>query len=78
LLLFRHKARWSSVGEVLVYVFVVSLLGLADLWMTLLLLATPMHAWEVRSIAAFMGLVFNFLGRKYLVFPEPGAGPWRA
>jgi dolichol-phosphate mannosyltransferase len=78
LLLFRHKARWNSVGEVLVYVLVVSLLGLADLWMMQLLLAAPMHAWEARSIAAFMGLAFNFLGRKYLVFPEPGAGPWRA
>jgi glycosyltransferase involved in cell wall biosynthesis len=78
LLLFRHKARWSSAGEVLVYVFVVALLGLADLWMTQLLLATAMRAWEARSIAALMGLVFNFLGRRYLVFPEPGAGPWRA
>ncbi len=78
MLLFRHKSRWNSAGEALVYLFVVALLGLADLWMTQHLLATTFHAWKAKSIAAFMGLVFNFLGRKYLVFPEPGAGPWRS
>jgi dolichol-phosphate mannosyltransferase len=78
LLLFRHKARWSSAGEVLVYVFVVGLLGLADLWMTQLLLVTHMSAWKAKTIAALTGLVFNFLGRKHLVFPEPSAGPWQA
>jgi glycosyltransferase involved in cell wall biosynthesis len=78
MLLFRHKSKWNSAGEALVYLFVVTLLGLADLWMTQLLLATTIHAWKAKSAATFMGLVFNFLGRKYLVFPEPGAGPWRS
>ena len=76
--LFRHRARWSSVGEVLMYFFVVAILGLADLWMTQMLLAATWQPVFARSIAALMGLVFNFLGRKYLVFPEPVAGPWKS
>ncbi|HBD09524.1 MAG TPA: glycosyl transferase, partial [Syntrophobacteraceae bacterium] len=76
--LFRHRARWTSVGEVLIYLLVVIILGLADLWMTQLLLAEIWQPWLARSATALMGLVFNFLGRKYLVFPEPAAGPWKA
>jgi dolichol-phosphate mannosyltransferase len=76
--LFRHRARWTSVGEVLMYFFVVAILGLADLWMTQVLLAATWQPGLARSTAALTGLVFNFLGSKYLVFPEPGAGPWKS
>ncbi len=76
--LFRHRARWSCAGEVLIYLVVVAMMGLADLWMTQTLLAATLPAWQARFTAALMGLVFNFLGRKYLVFPEPGSGPWKS
>jgi dolichol-phosphate mannosyltransferase len=76
--LFRHRARWTSVGEMLIYLLVVAILGLADLLMTQVLLAATWQPVFARSIAALMGLVFNFLGRKYLVFPEPVAGPWKS
>jgi dolichol-phosphate mannosyltransferase len=76
--LFRHRARWTSVGEVLIYLLVVAILGLVDLLMTQVLLAATWQPVFARSIAALMGLVFNFLGRKYLVFPEPVAGPWKS
>ena len=76
--LFRHRARWTSVGEMLIYLLVVAILGLVDLLMTQVLLAATWQPVFARSIAALMGLVFNFLGRKYLVFPEPVAGPWKS
>jgi putative flippase GtrA len=76
--LFRHRARWTSVGEMLIYLLVVAILGLVDLLMTQVLLAATWQPVFARSIAALMGLVFNFLGRKYLVFPEPIAGPWKS
>jgi hypothetical protein len=35
-------------------------------------------AWLAKTIASIGVLFFNFLGRKYLVFPEAPAGPWKA
>jgi hypothetical protein len=31
-----------------------------------------------KSVACVVGLIFNFVGRRYIVFPEPPSGPWRA
>lgn len=77
LLLFRHKARWSSVGEVLIYVLLTGLIGLLDLEATRFFydMGTGPGASKLAAIA--LGLILNFLGRRYLVFPEPSRGPWK-
>jgi glycosyltransferase involved in cell wall biosynthesis len=69
-LLFRHKARWNSAVEILVYVLVVTTAGVLDLGITRALWAMGHPAWLSKSIASFVGLVFNFGGRRFLVFPE--------
>jgi glycosyltransferase involved in cell wall biosynthesis len=33
-------------------------------------------AWFAKSATCLIGLVFNFIGKRYLVFPEKPAGPW--
>ena len=75
--LFRHKAKWSSASEILVYIFVVGLVGLLDFGATKLLLSMGAAAWMAKSVGCLIGLAFNFSGRRYFVFPEPTAGPWR-
>jgi dolichol-phosphate mannosyltransferase len=67
-LLFRHKARWNSAGEVLVYLAVVAMAGVLDLGVTQFLYDLGLAPWLAKSAASFMGLVFNFLGRRFVVF----------
>ena len=69
-LLFRHKARWNTVTEVLVYGVVVTVVGALDLWITTMLWALGNPAWLAKGIASLVGLIFNFAGRRFWVFPE--------
>ncbi|MFC1577591.1 glycosyltransferase [Thermodesulfobacteriota bacterium] len=77
-LLFRHKAKWNSIGEIFVYILVVCLVGLLDFGATKLLLSMGTSAWLAKSVGSLIGLAFNFSGRRYFVFPEATAGPWRS
>ncbi len=76
-LLFRHKARWSSGGELLMYLLVVVGSGGIDLVLTQWLMLLPgVQPWLAKGVASLLVLVVNFLGRKYLVFYEPATRPW--
>jgi putative flippase GtrA len=77
LILFRHKARWNSMSEFVIYWLVVGLVCLLDLGITNSLIAVGTSAGSAKLLASLIGLVFNFLGRRALVFPEPPSGPWR-
>lgn len=77
LILFKHQARWSAFLEWLTYAFVVICIGWFDLFMTKEFLSmgfTPSISKTTSIAAAF---ILNFLGRKFLVFPEKSSGPWR-
>ena len=76
--LFRHKAKWKTLGEVLVYVLVVFLVGAIDFGATTILLNMGTAPLTAKFSACIAGLLFNFLGRRYFVFPEPSLGPWRS
>lgn len=78
LLLFRHKARWSSVTEIFLYLLIVCLIGILDFSMTKLFLALDFVPWESKSPASLITFILNFLARRTLIFPEPPAGPWKA
>ena len=69
-LLFRHGARWHSPAEVLVYGLVVIAAGALDLGVTRTLWAAGNPTWLSKSVASLMGLFFNFIGRRFWVFPE--------
>ena len=75
LLLFRHKARWTSTAEVLVYLAVV--LGGAgfDWAATQGMMAAGFPAVVSKAVAAAAGVIYNFLARRYLVFPEKRPAP---
>jgi glycosyltransferase involved in cell wall biosynthesis len=67
-LLFHHKARWNAPGEVCMYLLVVALVGLLDVGVTRGFVAEGVQPWLAKSLASLVGLVFNFLGRRYAVF----------
>lgn len=76
-LLFRHKARWSSAGEVLIYFLLTGMIGLMDLETTVFFHDLGASPPASKLLAIALGLVLNYLGRRYLVFPEPPRGPWK-
>jgi dolichol-phosphate mannosyltransferase len=77
LLLFRHRARWDSVNEFVIYWIIVGLVCLLDLGITKLFLSLHFGPSLSKILASMLGLVFNFMGRRFLVFHEPPSGPWK-
>ena len=69
-LLFRHKARFDTIGEILAYVLIVALSGLADVAMTTALMRAGIGGLWAKASASALVLIINFLGRKYFVFKE--------
>lgn len=74
-LLFRHKARWSAANEILAYGVVVTVAGVLDFGLTKMLWTRGHPAWLSKSIASLVGLLLNFVGRRFWVFPEKPRGP---
>lgn len=77
IILFRHKARWNSMTEVLIYVLVVSTVCVLDLGITKTLIASGIVPAASKLVASLAGLILNFLGRRLFVFPEPPPGSWK-
>ncbi|MBI3417523.1 MAG: bifunctional glycosyltransferase family 2/GtrA family protein [Verrucomicrobia bacterium] len=77
LLLFRHRARWNSVAEVLIFAGTVAVIGFFDRQITLELADRGWTPLVAKLVATATGVVLNFVGRRWLVFPEPGNGPWQ-
>lgn len=69
-LLFRHKARWSSGGEIAAYLATLAIMGAFDAGITLGLAGAGMPPLLSKTLAAVFGFLGNFLLRRYLVFPE--------
>jgi putative flippase GtrA len=76
LFLFRHGARWSTPWELLTYAAVVAVVGTIDALATVQLMNAGMSAATAKVTASAVGLVLNFLGRRFIVFPDRRPGPW--
>lgn len=71
-ILFRHKARWTTTGELLSYLITLAIMGAFDVGITVFLVNVGIHPTVSKSLAALFGFFGNFILRKYLVFPEKG------
>lgn len=69
-LLFKKHVRWRSWTEKFVYYTAVTGIAAIDVVMTKGLIAMGMTAAGSKLTASGVGLVLNFLVRRYLVFPE--------
>src|SRR5262249_25935546 len=76
-LLFRHQARWKPPMEVLVFVMVVTLGAAIDFVCTKGLITAGAWPPLAKLTSTAVGLVLNFTGRRYLVFPEASNPDWR-
>ena len=75
-ILFRHEARWNSKVEILVYLMVVSFACLLDLAITKFFISINLSAVVSKLFATIIVFMVNFLGRRFIVFPEPTSGEW--
>ena len=71
-ILFRHKARWNTLGEMLMYLLTISIMGGFDLGITMYLAKLGLTPLFSKTLATIFGFFGNFLLRRYLVFPEEG------
>jgi putative flippase GtrA len=73
-ILFRHKARWNTAGELFWYVVSVMIMGAVDFGLTRFLIGFvpffSMHWSGAKFLASVIGFVGNFALRKMLVFGE--------
>lgn len=69
-LLFRHKARWSTFGEILTYIITLIIMGALDFACTKGMLIVGLSAFWSKTISSVIGVFGNFLLRKYFVFKE--------
>ncbi len=74
--LFRHKAKWGTVAEPLVYLGVVSVLGIVDLGITSSLVVVGLGAGFAKSLSTVIVFVLNFAVRRFIVFPEKSRPSW--
>jgi dolichol-phosphate mannosyltransferase len=76
-LLFRHKARWQSATEMALFLAVVIGVGVFDLFCTRGFITAGMAAWSAKALSTAIGLVLNFAGRRFIVFPEKPNPDWK-
>jgi glycosyltransferase involved in cell wall biosynthesis len=69
-ILFQHKARWNTGGEIFLYILSVCVMGLIDFYFTSAFVGFAWHPVWAKFWASILGFIGNFLLRKRLVFPE--------
>jgi len=60
-----------------IFIFVVCVVGAFDLFATKSMMSTGFTPVTAKLMATLWGLILNFAGRKYLVFPEKASGSWK-
>jgi putative flippase GtrA len=76
-LVFRHRARWNTISEVLVYLVVVITVGIVDLGCTHAFVALGINPPLAKILSTIIGLFLNFAGRRFIVFPEKPNPDWK-
>jgi dolichol-phosphate mannosyltransferase len=76
-LLFERRVKWSASTETVLYIVLICIVAAFDLEVTKgLIFAGLSDVWS-KTIASLAGLVLNFLGRRFLVFPQRVRGAWK-
>ena len=73
-LLFKHKGRWDSAGEIITYIITVVIMCALDILCTDLLILAHLTPFWAKSISSLIGVVGNFALRKWFVFGKIDLG----
>lgn len=74
LILFQHKARWNTAGEIFLYILCVAFMGGIDYGLTRGFLVLAWNPVRAKFWASVLGFIGNFLVRRLLVFPGKKRG----
>jgi dolichol-phosphate mannosyltransferase len=77
LVLFRHRVRWKFFTEIVVFLGVVAFVAAIDAYSTSAFIALGIPASLAKLFATAIGLVLNFTGRRYVVFPDSKRPDWK-
>ncbi len=77
LLIFRHKAKWQTGTELLVFLGVVGAVAVVDMYCTRFFVSVGFQPWLAKTFSTAIGLVLNFAGRRFIVFPEKPRPDWK-
>lgn len=69
-LLFRHKARYTAFGEIISYIITLILMGYLDYACTYIFVLAGLGSFKSKTLSTLIGVIGNFLLRKYFVFAE--------
>jgi glycosyltransferase involved in cell wall biosynthesis len=75
--LFRRRARWRSATEGALFLAVVAGVSVVDLYATRGFVSLGLGAVLAKVLASAVGLVLNFAGRRFVVFPEESNPDWK-
>jgi len=78
ILLFRRGTKWSTWGEISAYGALVAAIGAIDAFTTVALIKAGTPSIVAKTLASAIALIFNFLGRRLLIFPERPSSDWAA
>jgi glycosyltransferase involved in cell wall biosynthesis len=76
-LIFRHKARWKTTTELFIFLAVISAIGVVDMYFTRLFVTTGLPPWLAKTLSTAIGLILNFAGRRFVVFPDKARSDWQ-
>jgi glycosyltransferase involved in cell wall biosynthesis len=76
-ILFKHKVKWTFSLEIFLFLLLVLSIGGFDYMVTILLLNASVKPFTAKLTATGLGLLLNFMGRRFLIFPEPKSGFWK-
>jgi len=74
--LFRREAKWKSAPEIAIFLAVVAAVSVVDLYSTQWLVSVGVGAAVSKALATGFGLILNFAGRRFIVFPEKPSPDW--
>ncbi|HEX2674800.1 MAG TPA: GtrA family protein, partial [Polyangiaceae bacterium] len=77
LILFRREAKWRSATEIALFLLVVGVVSVVDLYSTRFFVTMGSSAFLAKIFATAIGLVLNFAGRRFIVFPEKPSPDWK-
>ncbi|MEI9953231.1 MAG: bifunctional glycosyltransferase family 2/GtrA family protein [Pseudomonadota bacterium] len=77
LILFRRTARWQSGVELSLFLLIVGVVSVVDLFLTRFFISVGTGVALAKIFATTIGLVLNFAGRRFVVFPEKPSPDWK-
>ena len=69
-ILFRKNIYWGKFSQIMIYVVIVAAIALMDLAFTKMFVGFGWSDASAKILATGIAFILNFLGRKYIVFPE--------